>query len=31
VFKEREPIKAKRAEEWQQEKCLWGFFIEIVR
>jgi hypothetical protein len=31
VFKEREPVKAKGAKDWQQEKCLWDSFIEIVR
>jgi hypothetical protein len=31
VFKEREPIKAKGAKDWQQENRLLDSFIEIVR
>jgi hypothetical protein len=31
VFKERELVKTKRAEDWQQEECLGDLFIEIVR
>jgi hypothetical protein len=31
VFKERELVKAKGVEDWQQEECLRDSFIEIVR
>jgi hypothetical protein len=31
MFKERESVKAKGVEDWQQEKRLWDSFIEIVR
>jgi hypothetical protein len=31
VFKERELIKSKRAEEWQQEEHLRIFFIETIK
>jgi hypothetical protein len=31
VFKERELVKTRGAKDWQQEKCLWDLFIEIVK
>jgi hypothetical protein len=31
VFKERDPIKAKGAKDWQQEKHLWDSFIENIK
>jgi hypothetical protein len=31
MFKERELVKAKGVEDWQQEECLQDSFIEIVR
>jgi hypothetical protein len=31
VFKEKELVKAKGAEEWQQEECLQDYFIEIIK
>jgi hypothetical protein len=31
VFKERELVKAKGVEEWQQDKHLHDFFIETAR
>jgi hypothetical protein len=31
VFKEKEPVKAKGAKEWQQEKCIWDSFIETIK
>jgi hypothetical protein len=31
VFKERESIKNKGVEDWQQEKHLWDSFIETIR
>ncbi len=31
MFKERELVKAKGVEDWQQEECLRDLFIEIVR
>jgi len=31
MFKGREPIKIKRAKDWQQEEHLLVLFIEIVR
>ncbi len=31
VFQERELLKTKGVEEWQQEKHLQDFFIEIIR
>jgi hypothetical protein len=31
VFKERELVKTKGVEEWQQEKHLRNFFIEIIK
>ncbi len=31
VFKEREPVKAKGVEDWQQEEHLRDLFIEIVK
>jgi hypothetical protein len=31
VFKEREPVKTKGVEEWQQKERLWDSYIEIVR
>ncbi len=31
MFKEREPVKAKGAKDWQQEEHLWDSFIETIR
>ncbi len=31
MFKEREPIKTKGAEEWQQEERIHDFFIKTIR
>ncbi len=31
MFKERELVKAKGVEKWQQKKCLRDLFIEIIK
>jgi hypothetical protein len=31
VFKERELVKAKGVEKWQQKECLRDLFIEIIK